>query len=91
MVVGPVNLYRKLFQMVDRPVAFGIEKGVKIRVFLCEQFPGLEPVESHEPVGLIQAVFPEQRRTLWDHRQSGIVVDIHKSGIEYSLQGKVLV
>ena len=48
--------------MRQRPAAFGIQPGVEGGGVLAEQLFGAETVEAQQPVCLIQAMLPQQRR-----------------------------
>ena len=58
IVIGTVDLYRKQFQMAERPVTLGIQKHIEIRPVLCQKLRCLKAVKPQEPVRLIEAGVP---------------------------------
>jgi len=57
-----VDLDRELLGMVKRPVAFGIQKGIELRISLIEQLGRRKAIKPQQPVRLVQPVFAQQRR-----------------------------
>lgn len=47
--------------VAEGPGEFGVELEIEVGVFRGEDFRGFEAVEAHEPIGLIEAVFAEER------------------------------
>ena len=71
---GAVDVDRKLFAKLERPGELGIdvERQVPIRLGRLHHLGGLVTVETHQPVGLVQPVFADQRRTLERQHCAGI-------------------
>ena len=76
--------------MPDGPDDFGVVVRVEVGIRLIQQFTGLKAVKTHEPVGLIQPVFPQHGR-LSDLWQPGIFIDRHIGRKIDPLHGKFLI
>ena len=67
-----IDLDRKFFQMIERPVAFGVKQWVEAGILFVKQLLRREPVIAEQPVGLIEPVLPQKRRLDLQRRQQGI-------------------
>ena len=77
--------------MLDGPVAFRVEIGVEALVVLIQYLVGLELVEPQQPVGLIEPVFPQERRLRVQRGQAGVVRYRDISRVEHPLEAVFLV
>ncbi len=80
---GCVDLYREKFRVFQCPTAFGVYQGIEIGVILVQQFLCAEAVETQQPVRLVQAVLPQQRRLCIQCGQKGIFYNGHIGGVKY--------
>ena len=72
--------------MLQCPAAFWIQPWVKVRVGIIQQLGGLKAVKPQEPVRLVQAMLPQQRRFSVQGRQQAIFHHRYIRGVEYALQ-----
>ena len=73
LVKSSVHVHREQPVVLDGPVAFRVEIGVEALVVLIQYLVGLELVEPQQPVGLIEPVFPQERRLRVQRRQAGVI------------------
>ena len=72
--------------MPQRPAALGVQPWVKVRVGVIQQLGGLKTVKPQEPVRLVQAMLPQQRRFSVQGRQQAIFHHRYIRGVEHALQ-----
>lgn len=85
-VVGPVEVHGEELWMALGICKFRIDGEIEIGTVGSEEFFQLEAVEAHEPVGLIEPVFPPQGWLL-ERGQAGILAtDGDEGGVIHSFQ-----
>lgn len=84
LVVRPGDLYRKLLQMSQCPVALRIQVGIEKRTLFREKFLCLETIKTEKKVSLVQTVFPPQRWSQAGLGHGGILIHIDKGRVKYS-------
>ena len=62
LIVGPLDLHRKLVQVAQGPAALGVQTEVEVGPPLVQQLLGPKVVEAQQPVRLIQPVLTQQGR-----------------------------
>ena len=72
--------------MPQRPVALGVQPWVKVRVGIIQQLGGLKAVKPQEPVRLVQAMLPQQRRFGVQGWQKTVLHHRYIRGVEHALQ-----
>ena len=72
--------------MPQRPAAFWVQPRVKVRVGIIQQLGGLKAVKPQEPVRLVQAMLPQQRRFGVQGWQKTVLHHRYIRGVEYALQ-----
>lgn len=78
--VGGVDLDGEVFGVSEGPGGLGVEAEVEHGVVWVEELVDAEPVEADEPVGLVEAVFAQERRAgRW--REAGVVGDGDVGGV----------
>lgn len=72
VVRRPVDFDREKLRMAQGPAGLGVQVEVEIRRLVSQYLIGFELVEAQQPVSLVEAVLPQERR-LGDGRQVGPV------------------
>ncbi|MDV7390528.1 hypothetical protein RZS08_04200, partial [Arthrospira platensis SPKY1] len=60
--VGAVHIHWEGLRMTQRPGQLGVEREVEIGLAGIGDFLHPEPVETQQPIGLVEAVLTDQRR-----------------------------
>ncbi len=72
--------------MMKRPAAFWIQCRIKIGAGFIQQFFGSEAVKTQQPVGLVQAMLPQEGRLAAFGRQQSMFCYRNISGVKDALE-----
>ena len=91
LVSTGIDIHRKFFKMMQRPVAFWVY--VRVKIFLCfiQQVLGLKTIKTQKPICLIQPVFPQKRRRSGSIGQCRILHHRNISRVKHSFQPVALI
>lgn len=88
---GAVDLYGKLVQVMDGPVALRIQLGVEEGLVFGEEFFCHESVVAHEPVCLVESMLSEEGNGGAELREGSVFVEGDVAGVEDALQVEDLI
>ena len=72
--------------MMQGPVAFGVQHGIKIRMLRIQQFLRTKAVKTQQPISLVQSMLTQKRRLGIRRREQRVFHNRHIGGIEYAFE-----